>query len=88
MSTINPYQDIETRRQYRNHTYTQQKNISALKEGVVVNNLIKDKDKFDECPSIEDMYDNLVIPDTTTNPDSFERININHGYTKEKKHQN
>ncbi len=87
MSTINPYQDIETRRQYRNHTYTQQKNISALKEGVVVNNLIKDKDKYDECPSIEDMYDNLVIPDTTTNPDSFERININHGYTKEKKHQ-
>lgn len=75
MSTINPYQDLETRRQYKNHTYTQQKNISELKEGVVVNNLIKDKENkyLTETPSIENMYDNLVIPDKTTKPDTFEK---------------
>lgn len=74
MSTINPYQDTETRRQYRNHTTTQRKNISEMKEGVVVNNLIKDK----ELPTtmltadINNMYDNLVIPDKTVRPDTFE----------------
>ncbi len=73
MSTINPYQDLETRRQYRNHTNTQKKNISELKEAVVVNSLIKDKSElvdFDS-PNIENMYDNLVIPDKTVKTDSF-----------------
>ncbi len=80
MSTINPYQDIETKRQYRNHTQTQKKNISEMKEGVVVNSLIKDQN----CPNIENMYDSLVIPDKTTKPDSFEKINTLHRQKKEK----
>ena len=42
MSYIKPYQDVETQRQYRNHTRTQKKNISEMKEGVVVNSLIRD----------------------------------------------
>lgn len=79
MSTINPYQDIETKRQYRNHTYTQKKNISELKEGVVVNNMIKDKESLTEqtVPNIEEMYDSLVIPDRTGLPDTFEKLDTN-----------
>lgn len=75
MSTINPYQDLETRRQYRNHTDSQKRNISELKEGVVVNSLIKDRPAAcgENCPDIENMYDNLVIPDKITKPDTFEK---------------
>ncbi len=82
MSTINPYQDIETRRQYRNHTNTQKKNISELKEAVVVNSMIKDNNE--SCPNIENMYDNLVIPDRTVKPDVFERIDLNNIKKKNK----
>lgn len=76
MSAINPYQDIETRRQYRNQTTNQQRKISELKEGVVVNSLIKDKESqaeqlFEYTPSINNMYDNLVIPDKTIKTDKF-----------------
>lgn len=81
MSTIKPYQDLETQRQYRNHTRTQKKNISEMKEGVVVNTLIKDKDC---CPNIEGMYDSLVIPDKTVKLDSFERIDFHKQSKKEK----
>ncbi len=76
MSTINPYQDIETRRQYRNRTNTQQKNLSEMKEGIVVNALIRDPGKeccTDDCPNISNMYDSLVIPDKMTKPDSFDK---------------
>ncbi len=82
MSSINPYQDIETRRQYRNHTQTQKKNISEMKEGVVVNSMIKEQ----TCPNIESMYDSLVIPDRTTKPDSFEKIDTRYNYEKKKTH--
>ena len=58
MSAINPYQDLETRRQYRNQTNTQKRNLSEMKEGIVVNSLIKEPK---ECPNIENMYDNLII---------------------------
>lgn len=74
MSSVNPYQDIETRRQYRNHTSTQQKKISELKEGVIVNSMIKEQpsDQSSETsPNIGNMYDNLVIPDKTVKTDSF-----------------
>lgn len=73
MSYIRPYQDLETRKQYRNLTETQKKNISEVKEGLIVNNLIKDKD-VTENPDLNEMYDNLIIPDKTTLPDSFEKI--------------
>lgn len=86
MSAINPYQDIETRRQYKNLTHTQRKNISELKEGVVVNSLIKDKELSLEknpeiMPSIGDMYDSLVIPEKTTKPETYEKTDNN---TKDK----
>ena len=76
MSYVKPYQDVETQRQYRNHTQTQKKNISELKEGVVVNNLIKDRDSkidFQDCPNIENMYDNLIIPEKTSKPEVYEK---------------
>lgn len=59
MSAIRPYQDIETRRQSRNQTSTQKKNISEMKEGLIVNTLIK------EPMNLDNMYDSLVIPDKT-----------------------
>lgn len=59
MSTIRPYQDIETRRQYRNQTDTQKKQLSETKEALVVNNMIK------EPENLTSMYDSLVIPDKT-----------------------
>lgn len=74
MSSINPYQDIETRRQYRNQTSTQQKKISELKEGVIVNSMIKEQcseQNSEGCPTIDNMYDNLVIPDKTIKTDHF-----------------
>ena len=81
MSYIKPYQDVETQRQYRNHTRTQKKNISEMKEGVVVNSLIRDSQ---DCPNIGNMYDNLVIPDKTNTPNSFERIDFRNRTKKEK----
>ena len=80
MSYIKPYQDLETQKQYRNHTQTQKKNISELKEGVVVNNLIKDRDMFSSAltPDIDNMYDSLVIPDKTVKPDTFENKDYKH----------
>lgn len=74
MSYIKPYQDLETRKQYRNLTETQRRNISEVKEGLVVNNLIKDRDCSAETPDLNEIYDNLIIPDKTTQPDSFVKI--------------
>ena len=73
MSAIRPFQDLETQRQFRNHTQTQQKNISAIKEGVVVNSLIKETK---DCPNIENMYDNLIIPEKENQLDSYVSANI------------
>ena len=74
MSYIKPYQDIETRKQYRKLTENQRRNISEVKEGLVVNNLIKDRDYNSETADLNEIYDNLIIPDKTTKPDSFEKI--------------
>ena len=71
---IKPYQDLETRKQYRNLTDTQRRNISELKEGLVVNNLIKDRENASETINLDEIYDNLIIPDKTTKPDNFEKI--------------
>ena len=75
MSTINPYQDVETRRQYRNQTNTQKRNLSEMKEGIVVNSLIKDSK---DIPNIGNMYDNLIIPERVARVDYFEKIDLKH----------
>lgn len=86
MSAINPYQDLETRRQYRNQTAAQQRKISELKEGVIVNSMIKEPQSeamIEGQPSIDNMYDNLVIPDKTIKTDRFE-FETKDNKTKEK----
>lgn len=40
---INPLNDAENRRQQRNLTNSQRKNSVSTKEGVLVNNFVKDK---------------------------------------------
>jgi len=68
MSYIKPYQDMETQKQYRNQTQTQKKNLSEMKEGIVVNSLIKDN------VGIGNMYDSLIIPETTKKIDRFTKL--------------
>lgn len=61
MATVNKIQDVEVRKQEKNLTDAQKKNIEATKEGVVVNSLIK-------SPNINYLYDSLVISDDAKMP--------------------
>ena len=66
---ISPLHDAETLRQQRNLTNPQRKTNSETREGVLVNNFIKDKD----CPecSLNDTMDTLVISKNTTMPEKL-----------------
>ena len=66
---ISPLHDAETLRQQRNLTSLQRKTNSETREGVLVNNFIKDKD----CPecSLNDTMDTLVISKNTTMPEKL-----------------
>ena len=83
---MNKYEHHKSVSRYRNKKAVQEsypdskKNISEMKEGVVVNSLIKDSN----CPNIENMYDSLIIPDRTTKPDSFEKLDTQHNQEKKK----
>ena len=60
---INPLNDAENRRQQRNLTNSQRKNSVSTKEGVLVNNLVKDKECFDfllKNTEEIDMFDSLL----------------------------
>lgn len=73
MTIINQVTDIESRRDKRNRTRSQKKNVDATKEGVVVNSFIKDV-------NINDVYDTMVISENAKLPqDLYEDKN-----TKEK----
>ena len=61
---INPLNDAENRRQQRNLTNSQRKNIITTKEGVLVNNLVKDKD----CTTLGDTKDSYMISDKIPMP--------------------
>ena len=64
---INPLQDAEFNRQQRNMTNSQKKATLSIREGVVVNNCIKD------C-NLNDTYNSMVISDKTKLPqDIYER---------------
>ena len=54
---ITPFHDNETIRQQRNLTQTQRKTNSSTKEGVLVNNFIKDND----IPTLDNTVDTLII---------------------------
>lgn len=64
--TISPLRDSETLRQQRNLTTTQKRASTETKEGVLVNNFIKD------CPdckvNLEDTCDTLVISENSKMP--------------------
>ena len=75
---ISPLHDAETKRQQRNLTQPQKRTNSETREGVLVNNLIKD------CPTCEkvdltDTMDTLVISKNTKLPEKL--------YEKDKTHK-
>ena len=64
--TISPLRDSETLRQQRNLTTTQKRANNETKEGVLVNNFIKD---CPECKvNLEDTCDTLVISENSKMP--------------------
>ena len=67
---INPLHDAETIRQQRNLTTSQRRNNLTTKEGVLVNNLVKDKN----C-SLDSTKDTYIISDNTTMPEALYRDN-------------
>lgn len=72
---ISPLHDAETIRQQRNLTKSQKRTNSETKEGVLVNNFIKDK----ECPdcqiNLDETRDTLVISDKTQMPERLGEAN-------------
>jgi hypothetical protein len=64
---INPLNDAENRRQQRNLTSSQRKNSVSTKEGVLVNNLVKDKE-CKECVNLCDTKDSYMISDDVPMP--------------------
>ena len=61
-----PLHDAETIRQQRNLTKSQKRTTSETKEGVLVNNFIKD---CPECKvNLDDTRDTLVISENTKMP--------------------
>lgn len=63
---INPLHDAETLRQQKNLTNSQRKNNLTTKEGVLVNNLVKDKG----C-TLDSTKDAYIISDKTSMPDAL-----------------
>ena len=62
---IPPINDVEIKRQQRNLTNSQKKNITHTKEGVLVNSLIKDKEQDVNLSSSKDTYlisDKISMP--------------------------
>ena len=63
---ITPFHDNETQRQQRNLTTTQKRTNSNTKEGVLVNNFIKDNG--DESLNLDNTVDTLIISDRVKLP--------------------
>lgn len=70
------FNDGETRRQQRNLTGVQKKNNHKTKEGVIVNNFIKDNDNDIQPFSLNDTKDSLIISDTVKLPQQLKDNNI------------
>lgn len=76
MPTINPIRDAEIARQKRNLTESQKKNAELTREGVLVNELIKEPKNVD----MNDLYNSLVISHDAKMPEKL----FEPKYTKEK----
>lgn len=70
MTNITQIRDIETIRQKRNLTDSQKRKVDATKEGVVVNELVKEPKNV----NMDDLYNCLVISDNAKMP---EKLNEN-----------
>ena len=67
--TTTPLHDAETIRQQRNLTKSQRRTNTETKEGVLVNNFIKD---CSDCsPNLNDTCDTLVISNNTQMPNKL-----------------
>lgn len=76
MTTITQIRDAEIARQKRNLTDSQKKNAEATKEGVIVNELIKEPKNVD----MKDLYNSLVISNDAKMPEKL----FEDKHTKEK----
>lgn len=76
MTSVTPIRDTEIARQKRNLTESQKKNAEATREGVIVNELIKEPKNVD----MNDLYNSLVISNDAKMPDKL----FEPKYTKEK----
>lgn len=70
---IIPFHDNETARQQRNLTTTQKRANSNTKEGVLVNNFIKDTDT---CVNLDNTVDTLIISDRVKLPQKLNEDKI------------
>lgn len=70
---ITPFHDNETARQQRNLTTTQKRANSNTKEGVLVNNFIKDADT---CVNLDNTVDALIISDRVKLPQKLNEDKI------------
>lgn len=66
MVAINQIQDAELRRQVKNYTNSQRKNANSTKEGVIVNNLVKE-----DNVNINDMYTSMIISEDAKMPEKL-----------------
>lgn len=69
--TISPLHDAETLRQQRNLTNSQRRANLETREGVLVNNFIKDKDCPECTVNLNDTMDTLVISKNTAMPEKL-----------------
>lgn len=69
--TISPLHDAETLRQQKNLTRSQKRANSETREGVLVNNFIKDKDCPECSVNLNDTMDTLVISRNTAMPEKL-----------------
>ena len=72
---ITPFRDNETARQQRNLTTTQKRTNSSTKEGVLVNNFIKDN-STDTCVNLDNTVDTLIISDRVKLPQKLDEDKI------------
>lgn len=63
MITVNTFSDKEVIRQQRNMTNSQKRNAGNTKEGIVINNFVKDNE-----PSLNDVKDTYMISDKVEMP--------------------
>ena len=73
---VTAFNDGETRRQQRNLTGVQKRNNNKTKEGVIVNNFIKDNENEFPNLSLDETRDSLIISDSAKLPSQLKDRNI------------